>query len=373
MSACRFGSRFLSPLQVKNLRLSSSSLISQSRTLSTQSTWFNRSENSNSNQGGRSKSSLASVATVLAAGLGGVIWLYHHRQRWLSSLLPITYAAEEENQEEETVPKVVKLKKSQRRFNSYASREYMGEPVMTPHDFLQCLLGSHVTARKCRMALSQREVEEMLKKTPPASRGSAKLFRSIGHEGIITYSEFLFLVNALTKPRSGIDIAFRMIDTDCSGNIDFKEFLNLQEMISPKESKSKEADGKTDGFKSTLVAHLFGFKTNREYITFPMFEKFSTFIRSLDDFSVAMRMFAITNQCITKDEFNRALRASTRLTLDPTIVNVIFYLFDLNDDGTLHYEDFVDVLRSRRERRYVEKKANGYEFFKSCFKRQVRK
>ncbi|RDD36272.1 Calcium uptake protein 3, mitochondrial [Trichoplax sp. H2] len=248
MSACRFGSRFLSPLQVKNLRLSSSSLISQSRTLSTQSIWFNRSENSNSNQGGRSKSSLASVATVLAAGLGGVIWLYHHRQRWQSSLLPITYAAEEENQEEETVPKVVKLKKSQRRFNSYASREYMGEPVMTPHDFLQCLLGSHVTARKCRMALSQREVEEMLKKTPPASRGSAKLFRSIGHE----------------EPRSGIDIAFRMIDTDCSGNIDFKEFLNLQEMISPKESKSKEADGKTDGFKSTLVAHLFGFKTNRE-------------------------------------------------------------------------------------------------------------
>lgn len=27
------------------------------------------------------------------------------------------------------------------------------------------------------------------------------------------------------EPQSGIDIAFRMIDTDCSGKIDFKEFL----------------------------------------------------------------------------------------------------------------------------------------------------
>lgn len=158
MSAHPLWSRLISRIKSNTLGAYRPFLSSQLRILSTQSEWVNRSGKSGRQQGSKSKLSLATVSGVIAGGLASAVWLYHQRQHTQSSLLPVSYAAEDENQDEEnqdeenqdeSPPVVIKLKKSQRRFNSYASREYKGEVVMTPRDFLRCILGSHI-ASKCK-------------------------------------------------------------------------------------------------------------------------------------------------------------------------------------------------------------------------------
>ncbi|CAG2061044.1 unnamed protein product [Timema podura] len=43
--------------------------------------------------------------------------------------------------------------------------------------------------------------------------------------GIISYTEYLFLLSILTKPRTGFEIAFNMFDTDGNQRVDKNEFL----------------------------------------------------------------------------------------------------------------------------------------------------
>ena len=146
MSAHRIWSRLISPIPSNASGIYWPVVSSQLRIISTQSKWTNQSGKSSNQQGGKGKLSLATISGAIAGGFASALWLYHQRQRSELSLLPISYAAEQENQQE-SEPKVVKLKKSQRRFNSYASREYKGEVVMTPRDFLQCILGSHIASK----------------------------------------------------------------------------------------------------------------------------------------------------------------------------------------------------------------------------------
>ncbi|OQR75619.1 calcium uptake protein 3 [Tropilaelaps mercedesae] len=61
--------------------------------------------------------------------------------------------------------------------------------------------------------------------TPPKKKGSTKLFRELNDTGIISYTEYLFLLSVITKPRSGFRIAFNMFDTDGNQRVDKNEFL----------------------------------------------------------------------------------------------------------------------------------------------------
>ncbi|TSR75234.1 Calcium uptake protein 2, mitochondrial [Bagarius yarrelli] len=113
------------------------------------------------------------------------------------------------------------------RFNQFASVIHEQEPYMTPRDFLYSVMLEHV-------------------------------------ERLISYTEYLFLLTILTKPHTGFDIAFRMLDTDGNEQVDKKEFEKLKKIIRQrkvaKEVSETTVSEDAGEPSTTLQAFFFGRK-----------------------------------------------------------------------------------------------------------------
>ncbi|XP_038055114.1 calcium uptake protein 3, mitochondrial-like [Patiria miniata] len=82
----------------------------------------------------------------------------------------------------------------------------------------------------------------MLNNTPSKKKGSSQLFRSFLDKGIISYTEYLFLLCILTKPKAGYEVAFKMFDRDGNNKIDRREFLLMEEIFRKKTESEKGND-----------------------------------------------------------------------------------------------------------------------------------
>jgi len=132
---------------------------------------------------------------------------------------------------EEEVVREVKLTNRERRFLKFASVEYDGQIYMTPQDFLESFVHQDPNPRDHRKILSTKELDNIRRATPALMKGTPKMFRNLKDNGIISYTEYLFLLSVLTKPLSGFRIAFNMFDTDGNERVDKNEFLVLQRIF----------------------------------------------------------------------------------------------------------------------------------------------
>ncbi|BFZ14767.1 hypothetical protein BsWGS_17806 [Bradybaena similaris] len=162
----------------------------------------------------------------------------------LSSLISGTYKPIQsvfaaKNEDSDGKVKKIEVPYREMRFRHFASVEFNGSLYMTPQDFLESLTEESPRARIGRTRLSQSDVDSMLRSTPSLSRGNEKLFRKLHDRGIISYTEYLFLLCVLTKPHSGFRIAFNMFDLDGNQIVDKEEFLVLETFFAlpPKERK----------------------------------------------------------------------------------------------------------------------------------------
>lgn len=131
----------------------------------------------------------------------------------------------------------------EQRFRRFASLEFEGQLYMTPYDFIQAVTNDEPKRAKKWRSLSKQELNQILMETPPVWKGSSKLFRNLNEKGVISYTEYLFLLCILTKPHAGFRIAFNMFDTDGNEMVDKKEFLVLQEIFRKKnEKREKKGD-----------------------------------------------------------------------------------------------------------------------------------
>uniref|UniRef100_A0A8C6X7J7 Mitochondrial calcium uptake family member 3 n=1 Tax=Naja naja TaxID=35670 RepID=A0A8C6X7J7_NAJNA len=130
----------------------------------------------------------------------------------------------------------------ERRFLTFASLKFEGQLFMTPYDFIQSVSSDEPRQTKQWKTLSKQDLNQILIETPPVWKGSSKLFRNLQERGIISYTEYLFLLCILTKPHAGFRIAFNMFDTDGNEMVDKKEFLVLQDIFRKKNEK-KERKG----------------------------------------------------------------------------------------------------------------------------------
>ncbi|KAM3868760.1 calcium uptake protein 2, mitochondrial [Diretmus argenteus] len=209
--------------------------------------------------------SLGSVGVRRAVGPGtlgaligtGVIcyYQYHHANRW-----PVPVAVHAEEQKDAVVPQMSARKI---RFNQFASVTYEQEPYMTPRDFLFSAMLENVDRKLQKKSLTKEEVDQMLTAASRARAGT-ELFRHLGDNGLISYTEYLFLLTILTKPRTGFHIAFKMLDIDGNEQVDKKEFLKLKNIIGkgkgkgvPKDNAERPAE-EGDGVNTTLQAYFFG-------------------------------------------------------------------------------------------------------------------
>jgi len=120
--------------------------------------------------------------------------------------------------------KVLVISPRQKLFFQFASVEYNGMPYMTPQDFLESVTEDHprrnifdcfsfslsyeylakiviilLLARIRRKILTKENLNNYLKHTPERKKGSNRLFRNLEDRGIISYSEYLFLLCVITS------------------------------------------------------------------------------------------------------------------------------------------------------------------------------
>jgi len=147
-----------------------------------------------------------------------------------------------------------KLTAREKRFIKFASVEYDGQIYMTPQDFLESVVEGEPRPRFKRKRLTDVEVKEMMRRMPKLHKNNENFFRGLGSKGIISFSEYLFLLTILIKPRSGFKIAFAMLDQDGNERIEKEEFKVLETVFSSaaRERKTQQLTEEED--QDSLVA-----------------------------------------------------------------------------------------------------------------------
>ncbi|XP_054865890.1 calcium uptake protein 3, mitochondrial isoform X8 [Amphiprion ocellaris] len=251
------------------------------------------------------------LAVGMCVATGGAVALYFYNDMWsdrggkrmrrhsINGLLPSipTVEAKEKARPFDFEDGDVYMSSHEHRFRMFSSVEYEGQLYMTPQNFIESVTMSEPRNKRPWRSLTKQELEKILTDTPPVWRGSSKLFRNLRERGIISYTEYLFLLCILTKPHAGFKIAFNMFDADGNQMVDKREFLVLQEIFRKKnEKKGRKGDAEKSaqlsmqlyGYQvapmnsradesitidTTLLVHFFGKKGKAE-LTFDDFYRF---------------------------------------------------------------------------------------------------
>ncbi|NXU47903.1 MICU3 protein, partial [Turnix velox] len=215
----------------------------------------------------------------------------------------------------------------EQRFRKFASLEFEGQLYMTPYDFIQAVT-SDEPKRKLELHIGKiAELSQILMETPPVWKGSSKLFRNLNQKGVISYTEYLFLLCILTKPHAGFRIAFNMFDTDGNEMVDKKEFLVLQEIFRKKNEK-RERKGDEEK-RAMLRLQLYGYHTSTNSVV-------KTEGEDLGPRSYWDTLRRSTSQALFSDLAERAEDISSSLS-DTTL---LVHFFGKKGKAELNFEDF---------------------------------
>ncbi|CAO4378791.1 unnamed protein product [Caenorhabditis nigoni] len=175
-----------------------------------------------------------SLAAIAATGIGVSIGAYQLINTAKAGILNGPDDASRHNVQTDH-----KLTKRELRFLQFASVEYDDVIYMSPMDFIDSLTLDAPRERVYRRVLKEKDINRILKKTPPFRSGSKHFFRTMDQSGIISYSEYIFLLTLLTKSKSAFRIAFLMFDEDDNGNIDRDEFMLIRSLTSSLRSTTR--------------------------------------------------------------------------------------------------------------------------------------
>uniref|UniRef100_A0A1A8BYM4 EF-hand domain family, member A2 n=2 Tax=Nothobranchius TaxID=28779 RepID=A0A1A8BYM4_NOTKA len=216
--------------------------------------------------GRRTRRSFTFGVCVTAGGTAALYFFHENtdrermRRRDVRGLLlsMLTVEAKEKGRPFDFEDGDVYMSSHEHRFRMFSSVEYEGQLFMTPQNFIESVTMSEPKNKRPWRSLTKQELEKILTETPPVWRGSSKLFRNLRERGVISYTEYLFLLCILTKPHAGFKIAFNMFDADGNQMVDKREFLVLQEIF---RKKNEKRGRKGDAEKSAqLSMQLYGYQ-----------------------------------------------------------------------------------------------------------------
>jgi len=225
----------------------------------------------------------------------------------------------------------VKMSRREQRFHQFASSEYNGQIVMTPFDFIESIIENQPKiSRRGKFRLTQKDIEDMIASTPGIEDGKNTLFRDLNHNGVITYSEYLFLVTILTKSSAGLKTALKMMDVNGDQEITSEEFHLVVSMIN--KAASQNTRGHSDvSLKlnhTTLLLHLFGENADK-VVSFERFFKF------MDDF----------HEEVLELEFHEYSKSLKRIS-EVDFAKILLRNTILSEQ---EYSEYIDRLKTRIE------------------------
>uniref|UniRef100_A0A034VQK6 EF-hand domain-containing family member A2 n=1 Tax=Bactrocera dorsalis TaxID=27457 RepID=A0A034VQK6_BACDO len=251
-----------------------------------------------------------------------------------------------------------KLTSRERRFIKFASVEYRGQLYMTPQDFLDSVVEQEPRPRLKRRMLSDQDLQTIKDNTPPLKKGSKMLFRTLRDRGIVSYTEYLFLLSVLTKPISGFRIAFNMFDTDGNQRVEKDEFLVILRILGGtfKQSKVDEETRKLDDYiaddeglqrkhriDTTLQIHLFGKKGNQD-LNYDGFYKFMDNLQT-EVLELEFNEFSKGNVAITENDFAKILLRYTYLNTEEYDAYLERLMDRIKEERGITFDEFRDFCR----------------------------
>ncbi|XP_046985630.1 calcium uptake protein 3, mitochondrial isoform X4 [Schistocerca americana] len=297
------------------------------------------------------------LAGTIACAVGGGLVLYvAHRLGKISAV----HAFKPKKREEEPLVRAVKPTSRERRFIKFASAEYNGQLYMTPQDFLESVVEQEPRPRLKRRMLTDKDLENIRDKTPALRQGSSQMFRTLRDKGIISYTEYLFLLSILTKPQTGFRIAFNMFDTDGNERVDKTEFLVMEKIFSHAwKGKRGIADVKEDpkphpihedyvddeqGLQrrhlvdTTLIIHFFG-KKGKDELRYEGFKKFMENLQK-EVLELEFHEFSKGHDTITEVDFAKILLRYTYLDTDEYDMYLDRLLTRIKEEKGITFEEF---------------------------------
>ncbi|XP_050343075.1 calcium uptake protein 1 homolog, mitochondrial-like isoform X2 [Nymphalis io] len=157
------------------------------------------------------------------------------------------------------------------------------EVYMTPDDFLRAITPGMQQPDGLGLDQYRRYDPKTISQRLNLDLDEDSIFYKLGSSGLITFSDYIFLLTVLSTSRRHFEIAFRMFDLNGDGDVDCEEFEKVAALIRQQSSiGSRHRDhantGNTfKGINSALTTYFFGPKLN-EKLTI---EKFLDFQQQL--------------------------------------------------------------------------------------------
>lgn len=101
------------------------------------------------------------------------------------------------------------------------------------------------------------------------------------------------------------------------------------------------------------------FKEDHQGITFAEFLNFYAVLKHINDIDTALMFYHVAGASIDKVTLKHVASTVAKVTLSDHLVDVVFVLFDENDDGVLSNKEFVSVMKRRLMRGLEKPKDTG--------------
>ncbi|XP_034473288.1 calcium uptake protein 1 homolog, mitochondrial isoform X2 [Drosophila innubila] len=273
------------------------------------------------------------------------------------------------------------------------------------------------------------------------------IFYKLGSFGLITFSDYIFLLTVLSISRRHFEIAFRMFDLNGDGDVDCEEFEMVATLVRQQTSigtrhRDHANTGNTfkslKGVNSALITYFFGpnmdekltiekfldfqeqlqreilsleferKEPNEEgkiteadfaelllaYAGYPPKKKqkklkrvkrrfrdhgtgiskedyldFFHFLNNINDVDTALTFYHIAGASIDQQTLQHVAKTVAVVNLSDHVVDVVFTIFDENNDNQLSNKEFISVMKNRVQRGLEKPKDTGFlKMMQSVFK-----
>ncbi|KMY88711.1 calcium uptake protein 1 homolog, mitochondrial isoform X4 [Drosophila simulans] len=270
------------------------------------------------------------------------------------------------------------------------------------------------------------------------------IFYKLGSYGLITFSDYIFLLTVLSISRRHFEIAFRMFDLNGDGDVDCEEFEMVATLVRQQTSmgtrhRDHANTGNTfKGVNSALITYFFGPNMDEKltiekfldfqeqlqkeilsleferkepndegniteadfaelllaYAGYPLKKKqkklkrvkrrfrdhgkgiskqdyldFFHFLNNINDVDTALTFYHIAGASIDQQTLQHVAKTVAMVNLSDHVVDVVFTIFDENNDNQLSNKEFISVMKNRVQRGLEKPKDTGFlKMMRSVFK-----